>query len=216
MAIKTLLTFLHKEYKNPKTELENWENTAQFMACVILSAQATDKSVNKITPALFIKYRDLEDFSKANLEELEKAISSINYYKTKAKRIIEACKYVRENFEGKFPKTIDELIKIPGIGRKSANVILQETMGLSQGIVVDTHVTRLSNRLGLVKNLTNAEKVESALMEKIPKSEWRFFSQTIVLHGRYICKAKKPNCNSCILNKICPSAFNFEKQGQKK
>lgn len=207
MKVKTLLELLHQEYKNPKTELNNWTNTAQFMACVILSAQATDKQVNKISSNLFNKYKTLDDFANANLSDIESLVSSINYYKTKAKRIIDASQFIQNNFGGKFPDKIDKLIKIPGIGRKSANVILQETMGLSQGIVVDTHVTRVSHRLGLVKNQANAEKIESELITKIPKNEWQFFSQTIVLHGRYVCKAKKPNCEECVLNKICPSAF---------
>lgn len=210
MDIKELIELLHQKYTNPKTELENWTTKAQFMASVILSAQATDKQVNKISKQLFDKYKTIEDFANADLSTLESLVSSINYYKTKAKRIIEASNFIKENFKGEFPKKIDELTKIPGIGRKSANVILQETMGIAEGIVVDTHVTRLSNRLGLVKNLTNAEKVESELIKQIPQDEWRFFSQSIVLHGRYVCKAKKPNCEECVLNKICPSAFKVQ------
>lgn len=210
MEIETLLKLLHKEYTNPKTELDNWMTTPQFIASVILSAQATDKQVNKISKNLFEKYSSVDDFANADINEMEKLVSSINYYKTKAKRIIDANKYIKESLNGEIPKSIDELIKIPGIGRKSANVILQETMGISQGIVVDTHVTRVSNRLKLVENQTNAEKIEKELMSKIPQTEWRFFSQSIVLHGRYVCKAKKPNCKECVLNKICPSAFTPE------
>lgn len=207
MKIESLLQLLHKGYSNPKTELDNWMTTPQFMASVILSAQATDKQVNKISKNLFEKYSSVDDFANADINDIEKLVSSINYYKTKAKRIIEANIYIKESLSGEIPKSIDELIKIPGIGRKSANVILQETMGISQGIVVDTHVTRVSNRLKLVENQTNAEKIEKELMTKIPKNEWRFFSQSVVLHGRYVCKAKKPNCKECVLNKICPSAF---------
>ena len=209
MNIRSLLELLHKEYTSPKTELDNWTTTPQFMASVILSAQATDKQVNKIAKSLFEKYSSVDDFANADINELEIIVSSINYYKTKAKRIIDANKFIKESFSGEIPKSIEELIKIPGIGRKSANVILQETMGISQGIVVDTHVTRVSNRLKLVENQTNAEKIEKELMTKIPKNEWRFFSQSVVLHGRYICKAKKPNCSECVLNKICPSAFKI-------
>jgi len=209
MNIRSLLELLHKEYTSPKTELDNWTTTPQFMASVILSAQATDKQVNKIAKSLFEKYSSVDDFANADINELEIIVSSINYYKTKAKRIIDANKFIKESFSGEIPKSIEELIKIPGIGRKSANVILQETMGISQGIVVDTHVTRVSNRLKLVENQTNAEKIEKELMTKIPKNEWRFFSRSIVLHGRYVCKAKKPNCSECVLNKICPSAFKI-------
>src|SRR3990167_6975137 len=194
MNIRSLLELLHKEYTSPKTELDNWTTTPQFMASVILSAQATDKQVNKISKSLFEKYSSVDDFANADINEIEIIVSSINYYKTKAKRIIDANKFIKESFSGEIPKSIEELIKIPGIGRKSANVILQETMGISQGIVVDTHVTRVSNRLKLVGNhQTDAEKIEKELMSQIPKKEWRFFSQSIVLHGRYVCKAKKPN-----------------------
>src|SRR3989338_5430686 len=212
MNIRSLLEILHKEYTNPKTELDNWTTMPQFMASVILSAQATDKQVNKIAKSLFEKYSSVDDFANADINELEIIVSSINYYKTKAKRIIDANKFIKESFSGEIPKSIEELIKIPGIGRKSANVILQETMGISQGIVVDTHVPRVSNRLKLVGNQTNAEKIEKELMTKIPKNEWRFFSQSVVLHGRYVCKAKKPNCSECVLNKICPSAFKIRSE----
>ncbi len=201
--IKTLLELLHKEYTNPKTELENWNSPEQFMIAVILSAQATDKGVNKVTKALFDKYKTPKDFAQANVEELANYIKSINYYKTKAKRIIDANKYIVENFNGKLPSDIEKLIKIPGIGRKSANVILQETLETTQGIVVDTHVKRVSYRLGLTKN-TDPKKVEADLMKIIPKKEWSFYSSAIVLHGRYVCKAKNPDCANCVLNKICP------------
>lgn len=205
-----ILNLLHTQYNEPQTELENWTNTTQFMASVILSAQATDKGVNKITPVLFERYKTLDDFADANLEELSKLVSSINFYNMKAKRIIAAAKFVRENFNGEYPEDIEELIKIPGIGRKSANVILCEALKVeAQGVVVDTHITRVSKRLNLTSynDQKDAEKIESELKEILPKSEWSFYSGSVVLHGRYICKAKKPKCEECILNKICPSAF---------
>ena len=207
-----ILELLHKQYKNPKTELENWKNPIQFMACVILSAQATDVGVNKISKNLFSKYKTAQDFAKADLSELETYVRSINYYKTKAKRIIDACKFIIENYKGEMPDNIEDLIKIPGIGRKSANVIIYEALNKEDtaGIVVDTHVTRVSQRLGLIDaKLNNAVKIEIELQKIIPKNEWKFYSSAIVLHGRYVCKAKKPNCEECVLNKICPSAFSF-------
>jgi len=210
--IASILKNLHKQYKNPKTELENWKNPIQFMACVILSAQATDVGVNKITKNLFSKYKTAQDFANANLAELETYLKSINYYKTKAKRIIDACKFIIENYKGEMPNNIEDLIKIPGIGRKSANVIIYEALNKTDtaGIVVDTHVTRLSQRLGLIDpKLNNAVKIEAELQKIVAKKEWKFYSSAIVLHGRYVCKAKKPNCEECILNKVCPSAFTF-------
>lgn len=211
--IQQILKLLHNQYPSPKTELENWETPFQFLACVILSAQATDKGVNKVTKALFERYKTVEDFAKADLEELQTYVKSINYYKTKAQRIIDAAKFLEKNFAAQLPQTIDDLIKIPGIGRKSANVILNEAYNISQGVVVDTHVTRVSNRLGLTtyKDQKDAEKIETQLKEIIPKDKWQFYSGATVLHGRYVCKAQNPNCEECNLNKVCPNAFKFEK-----
>ena len=211
--VKKILEILHKDYKNPVTELENWSNPIQFMACVILSAQATDKGVNKISGNLFAKYKTATDFANADLSELESYVKSINYYKTKAKRIKDACQFVLKEYEGELPADINKLVKIPGIGRKSANVIISEALKAEpQGIVVDTHITRLSNRLKLTSrdDLTDAVKIEQELMQIIPKKDWQFFSSALVLHGRYVCKAKKPDCAGCSLNKVCPSAFSFE------
>ncbi len=208
--IKQILMELHEAYDSPVTELENWENPIQFMASVILSAQATDKGVNKVTPALFAKYKTATDFANADLEDLTKMVSSINYYKTKAKRIIDANKFITSNYRGVLPPDIAKLILIPGIGRKSANVIMHEALGAeAQGVVVDTHITRVTHRLGLhlYSNQKDAVKIEQELMKIFPKEEWAFLSSALVLHGRYVCKAKKPLCGECVLNKVCPSAF---------
>jgi len=207
--VNEILMKLEKAYPKPTTELKNWKNPVQFMVSVILSAQATDKGVNKVTSDLFTKYKTANDFAKADIKDIEIAIKSINYYKTKAKRIIDAANYVKLSYEGEIPKTIEKLTKIPGLGRKSANVILQEAFGISEGIVVDTHVTRVSNRLGFTsyKDQKDAEKIELELQKIIPKNKWRMYSSAAVLHGRYICKAKNPNCKECTLNKVCPSAF---------
>ncbi len=218
LAMKTnniplILEQLHKEYEEPETELENWVNPIQFMVAVILSAQATDKGVNKVTPKLFEKYKTATDFANANIEELTSYVSSINYYITKAKRIVAACDFVLKNFGGNLPADISELIKIPGIGRKSANVIINEALKAeTQGVVVDTHISRVSNRLGLTSynDQKDAVKIEQELMQKLPKSEWQFYSNAGVLHGRYICVARKPKCEQCSLNKLCPSAFKIK------
>lgn len=209
MKTTELLKILHQTYNKPVTELENWTNGIQFMVSVILSAQATDRGVNKATPALFAKYKTAKDFAEANLEDVQKLVSSINFYKVKAKRIIDACSFVQKNYGGELPKDIDKLVKIPGIGRKSANVILIEVFQEAHGIVVDTHITRVSNRWNLTKyeDQKDAEKIEDDLKKAIPQNEWGFYSTAVVLHGRYICKARKPLCEECPLNKICPSAF---------
>ena len=207
MDTKQLIYLLQSVYEDPKTDLKNWKSAEELMVCVILSAQATDKGVNKITPELFSRYKSPQDFANADISELTKIISSINFFQTKAQRIIDANKYLADNYKSEMPKNINDLVKIPGIGRKSANVILQECFGIIEGIVVDTHITRVSNRLCLTNHPKDAIKIEKDLMEKIPKKHWHFFSASVVLHGRYVCKAKKPDCGNCVLNKICPSAF---------
>lgn len=209
-APKEVLKRLHQDHDNPKTELENWTNPIQFMMAVILSAQATDVGVNKVTPALFKKYKNAKDFAGAKVADVMELVKSINYYKTKSQRIVDAAKFVVENFKGTLPPDINELIKIPGIGRKSANVIIHEALeeAQTQGIVVDTHVTRVSYRLGLTPydNQKDAVKIESELKNLLPESEWQFYSNAAVLHGRYVCKAKKPECATCSMNDICPSS----------
>lgn len=211
--IDTIVQILNTQYPQPKTELENWSTPFEFLVCVILSAQATDKGVNKVTKALFEAFPTINSFAKASPEQLKSYIKSINYYKTKAKRINEAAKFVMEEFQSTLPQDIDQLTKIPGIGRKSANVILHEAMSLSQGIVVDTHVTRVAYRLGLTSydNQKDAEKIEAELKKKIPKANWQDFSGAMVLHGRYVCKAKSPDCAGCMLREVCPSADKFGK-----
>lgn len=209
-SIKEIIKTLEKEYPDAKTELNfDRKYPFQLVVCVILSAQATDAGVNKLTPKLFEKYKDVEDFANVDLEDLLLFTKSINFYKGKTQRIIQNAKYLLENYNGVLPKTISELIKLPGIGRKSANVILQEVYGIGEGIVVDTHMVRVSKRLGLqdIEKFKDPVKVETALMGVIPKESYTSFSRRIVLHGRYVCKARKPLCEKCILNKICPSAF---------
>lgn len=192
-------------YPSPKTELIH-QNEMQLMVAVMLSAQTTDKKVNQITPSLFIKYKTWDDFAKADLQTLQKEIRGVNFHLGKADRLIKAGKYITQNFHGRIPQKLVDLIKIPGVARKSANVILQELWGIAEGIVVDTHVTRVSNRLGLTKE-TDAVKIERDLMGLIPKIYWRNFSGAVVLHGRYVCVARKPKCLECGLRDLCPSAI---------
>ncbi|HPP86893.1 MAG TPA: endonuclease III [bacterium] len=185
----------------PKCAL-NYKTDFQLLVSVILSAQCTDKQVNLVTPKLFEKYKNINDFANAKLSELEKLIKSTGFYKNKAKSIKNAASEIIKNYNGKIPDKIDELTKISGIGRKTANVILAEIYQKAEGIVVDTHIKRLSYRIGLTKN-TIPEKIEIDLMAVIPKKYWIDFAHLLISHGRNICKARKPLCGKCQIKKYC-------------
>src|SRR3989344_807060 len=207
---KEVVKILTKKSPQAKTELEwNIKYPYQLVVAVMLSAQATDVGVNKATKELFKKYNTPKSFAEAKYEELISYTKSINYYKTKTQRILNNAQALMLEFAGKIPKTLKDLIKLPGIGRKSANVILQEIYGIGESIVVDTHMTRVTNRLKLqpYNSQKYAEKIEQELSKIVEKINYTEFSRTIVLHGRYTCKAKKPECLKCELNHICPSAF---------
>lgn len=193
---------LKELYPDPKTELVH-TNEFQMLVAVSLSAQTTDKKVNEITENLFRKYKTWQDLSSCDLKTLQKDILGVNFHLGKALRLIKAAKYILDNYNGQLPKNINDLIKIPGIARKSANVLLQELWDIAEGIVVDTHVRRVSNILGLTK-YQDPVKIEQDLMSKIPKEYWRNFSGALVLHGRYICVARKPKCMECGLRVLCP------------
>jgi len=201
MSTIQVINLFKKKYPTSKTAL-NYSNTVQLLVATILSAQCTDKTVNKVTNELFKKYKTAEDFSKANSKKFEQEIKSTGFYKNKAKNIISCCKVLANEYKGKVPQKLDLLIKLPGVGRKTANVVLGNAFGIP-GIIVDTHVKRLSYRIGLTKN-TNPEKIEFDLMKIIPQKEWTSFSNALVLHGRETCIARKPKCDICILKKFCP------------
>lgn len=196
---------LRKENPHPKTELK-YENEMQFAVAVMLSAQTTDKKVNELTKNLFNKYKTWQDFANADLDTLTGEIRGVNFHKGKAQRLIQAGKVVQQNLAGRLPQNLADLVKIPGVARKSANVIQQELWGVVEGVVVDTHVSRVSARLGFTIE-TDPVKIEKDLMVAVPKEHWQFFSQAVVLHGRYTCTARKPRCAECVLSEICPSAF---------
>ncbi len=200
--IQEIISRLEKVFPD-KLEL-NFSNPLELLVAVILAAQATDKKVNEVTESLFKKYKSCEDYLKVHLEELEKDISSINYYKNKAKYIKSACQKIMEEFGGKVPDTMEDLVKLPGIGRKSANIILYNAFGKNEGIAVDTHVARVSQRLGLTKE-SKPEKIERDLMEQVPRELWGKFSNLLILLGRYICTAQKPKHFECPLYDLCPS-----------
>ena len=207
-----MLALLREHYPKAKTAL-NFTNPLEILVATILSAQCTDKRVNIVTPALFKKYRTARDYAETPSAELENAIHSTGFFRNKTKSIRGACKAMTEKYKGHVPKTMKEILTLPGIARKSANVILHNAYGVVEGIIVDTHMRRLSHRLGLSAQ-QNAEKIEQDLMKIVDRPQWASFAYMIVNHGRNICKAVKPNCAGCFLNKLCPSAFAFDEKGK--
>ena len=203
-----IIELLEREHEDAKIAL-HYANPLQLLIATILSAQATDEQINKITPALFKKYRTAEDFANADRLELEQLIRSSGFYHNKAKNIQNCCKTLLEKYDGKVPKTMDELLELPGVARKTANIVLQNAYGIIEGIAVDTHVRRLAQRLGLTL-YDDPNKIEQDLMRLIPKNQWSRITNLLIFHGRRVCIAKKPNCSACSLNKICPCAFAFE------
>jgi endonuclease-3 len=201
--IKEIIRRLKREYPELKTAL-TFSNPFELLAATVLSAQTTDVHVNKVTGNLFKKYKSIKDYAAVPLETLQKDVSSINFYKTKAKNIQESAKMIIEKFDSRVPQKMEELITLPGVARKTANIILSSAYGINEGIAVDTHVKRLANRLGLTEN-EDPVKIEKELMEITPKTEWGNLSHLLIFHGRKICQAKKPNHKECVLYDICPS-----------
>jgi endonuclease-3 len=202
---KKLFEKINKELKKlyPKSKIAlNFSNPWELLVAVILSAQTTDKKVNEITEKLFKKYKTIDDYAKANLKEFEKDIKGVNYYKNKAKFILENAKIIKEKFGGKVPKTMEELLQLKGVARKTANIVLSVAYNIYEGIAVDTHVKRLTRLLGLTKE-TKPEKIEKDLMTIIPKGpEWRDFPLRLIQYGREYCPARKHNHKNCPLTKI--------------
>lgn len=195
---------LDKRYPDVKTAL-NFNTPLDLLIATILSAQTTDVNVNKVTEKLFKKYRTVQDYVNVSIEELESDIKSINFYKNKARYIKNLAKELLDKFQGNVPKKIEELVTLPGVGRKTANIVLWNAFGINEGVAVDTHVKRISKLLGLTEN-TDPEKIEQDLMEIIPQQYWGKFSHLLIMLGREICKAKAPNHKNCPLNDICPSS----------
>ncbi|MEW6109554.1 MAG: endonuclease III [Nitrospirota bacterium] len=194
---------LRKEYPEPKTAL-NYKSPFELLVATVLSAQTTDVHVNRVTEKLFKKYRTIKDYADVPLDILRKDISSINFYNNKGKNIQASAKMIIGKFNSKVPETMDELITLPGVARKTANIILSNVYGINEGIAVDTHVKRLAGRLGLTKN-EDPVKIEKDLMALTPKEEWGNISHLLIFHGRKTCQAKKPNHKECVLYDICPS-----------
>ncbi len=202
MKAKKIFSLLEKEYPGAKISL-NFSNPLELLVATILSAQCTDQRVNLVTGSLFKKYRKTNDYAEANISRLENEMRSVNFYKNKAKNIKKCCQILSRDFSGQIPGTLEELTKLPGIGRKTANVILGNTFGVP-GIVVDTHVKRVTNRLGLTDQ-SDPVKIEFDLMGLLNKNNWSRFSTLMITHGRKICSSRKPLCAQCILSSYCDS-----------
>ncbi|MCL2799981.1 MAG: endonuclease III [Endomicrobia bacterium] len=199
-----IIRLLSKEYKKIKCPLDFYY-PFELLVAVILSAQCTDERVNKVTKDLFKRYKSIKDYANADNEELQNYIRSAGFFRNKAKNIIGSAKMVLDCFNGEVPQTMEELLKLPGVARKTANVVLGTVFCKSEGIAVDTHVIRISNLLGLTK-YSDPVKIEKDLMKAVARAHWIDFSFLIQTLGRRICKARNPDCISCPLNKICPSA----------
>src|SRR5437762_10787294 len=184
----------------------NHSNAFELLVATILSAQCTDQRVNIVTAELFRKYRKPEDYLRVRDTELQQDIKTTGFFRNKTKSIQGACEMLVEDFHSQVPKTMEELLKLPGVARKTANVVLGVAYGIAVGIVVDTHVTRLSHRLGLTKQ-KDPGKIESELMELVPKKDWIIFSHLLIFHGRRVCKARRPLCEECVVERLCPSSI---------
>lgn len=198
-----VLARLRKEYPDPKSAL-HFSSPFELLVATILSAQTTDDRVNKVTETLFRKYRSPRDYADAPLDSFQKDVSSVNFYKTKANNIIGSAKIIVDTFKSRVPKSMNDLTALPGVARKTGNIVLFNAYGINEGIAVDTHVKRVAFRLGLT-TYVDPVKIEQDLMELIPKKEWGHFSHFLVLHGRRICQAKKPKHWECVLFDVCPS-----------
>jgi endonuclease III len=209
--VAQLLKAWPKIYPDAHTEL-NFKNPLELLIATILSAQCTDKRVNMVTPLLFKRYRSAKDYAAAPQTQLENAIKSTGFFRNKTKSIRAATSTIANKFGGKVPDSMEKLRELPGVGRKTANVVLGNAFGINEGIVVDTHVIRLSQRLGLTKH-KDPEKIEQDLMELVPKKYWAVWSHWLIWHGRRRCYARKPDCANCEVFRLCPSGKVFLRTG---
>ena len=200
--VKNIITALDRTYPEAHCELKHAE-PLELLIATILSAQCTDKRVNIVTKELFKRYRSAADYANAPVAELEQAIKTTGFFRNKAKNIQACCRKLVERYAGKVPRTMEDLTQLNGVGRKTANVVLGNAFGINAGVVVDTHVARLSQRLGLTKQNT-PEKIEPELMALVPQKQWALFSHWLIWHGRRRCAARKPDCLNCEIKKLCP------------
>jgi len=205
--LDSLISLLKLHYPNAKIALK-FSNHWELLVAVILSAQCTDILVNKVTEKLFKKYGSIKDYANADIREFEQDIKSTGFYHNKAKNIQAVANLILEKFKGHVPNKMEDILTLAGVARKTANIVLGNAYGIVEGIAVDTHVARLSNRLGLTNNI-NPIKIEQDMMKLFDKKDWFKLTYLLIDHGRAICQAKKPKCDACFLNKICPCAFQF-------
>jgi endonuclease-3 len=203
--VRKIIRLLKRAYPDAKCSL-NHANAFELLIATILSAQCTDARVNIVTQDLFRKYRKPEDYLKVSPKELERDIRTTGFFRNKTKSIQGTAKVLTGQYGGRVPETMAELLELPGVARKTANVVLGNAFGISAGVVVDTHVTRLSHRLGL-SNEKTAEKIEQDLIAIVPKKDWVIFPHLMIAHGRAICKARNPLCAECVIEKSCPSSY---------
>ena len=202
-----IIELLEKQYPNAKTAL-NYSNPLEILVATMLSAQTTDERVNIVTQKLFKKYRTPEDYANVDIKELEQDIRSTGFYHNKARNLKKCCQLLIEKYNSQVPKTMEEMLELPGVARKTANIVLYNAYGIISGIAVDTHVRRVSQRLGLTEH-DDPAKIEQDLMQITPKDKWMKLTDLLIFHGRQVCIARKPKCEICVLNKICPCAFTF-------
>jgi endonuclease III len=210
--VAQLVQVFPKIYPGAHCELD-FKNPLQLLIATILSAQCTDKRVNLVTPALFKKYPTAADYAKASVSKLEKAIKSTGFFRNKTKSIRAATTTIAERYRGRVPDTMEQLRELPGVGRKTANVVLGNAFGKDEGIVVDTHVARLSHRLRLTRQV-DPEKIERDLMKLVPRGHWTVWSHWLIWHGRRRCFARKPDCSQCEIFRVCPSGKIFLRTGE--
>ncbi len=201
--VRKILAGLDKAYPAAQCELHH-ENAFQLLVATILSAQCTDERVNKVTPGLFAKYPSPKHFAHVDPGELERDIRSTGFFRNKAKSVIGASRRIEQEFDGRVPRSMDEMLTLPGVARKTANVVLGTAFGIPSGVVVDTHVQRLAQRLDLTKQ-TDPKKIEQDLMKALPQDRWILFSHQLIWHGRRVCQARRPKCADCVLEKVCTS-----------
>jgi endonuclease III len=210
---RTTFERLEKAHPDAHCELDH-KNAFQLIVATVLSAQTTDVAVNKLTPALFKRWPDAKALARADRADVEKALSSIGMFRQKAKSIVGLSEQLVQNHGGQVPDTLDELVKLPGVGRKTANVVLGVAFGKPEGVVVDTHVGRITQRLGWTKH-TKPEDIEQDLMRLFPREDWDLLGHTLIFHGRRICAAQNPACAACPVSDVCPSAFKASDVGRK-
>lgn len=205
-ALKAI-QLLGKEYPNAKIALE-YSNPLELLVATMLSAQCTDERVNKVTKELFKEYKTPRDYAKADRKKLEREIRSTGFFRNKARNIKATSKLLVEDYNSRVPRTMEDLLELPGVARKTANIVLQNAYNVTEGIAVDTHVRRISKRLGLTEK-NDPVRIEQDLMEIVPKRDWKRITDLLISLGRKVCVASKPKCDICVLNEICPSAFTF-------